>query len=185
MTSPLWDSVELGESPVARALTLGSTMPATLVVGDSGFNDPDVRTLGLTSAGGLGTASGLARIWSAAIVATNGIRLLSDDASAALRRPRSSGPWVFDFVPGPYQSWGAGVELSSDAAPMLSPTSFGHGGAGGQAAFADAASGTAVGYLRNRLDFEDPMPPILDALRAATLLRLPASGGRRHAAPGR
>lgn len=165
VTSSLWASADLGDGPVARALTLGSTMPVTLVAGEAGFNDPDIRTLGLAAAGGLGTASGLARIWSAAIVPTRGIRVISDHAIAALCRPRSAGPWVFEGVPGPYQTWGAGVELSSPAAPMLSPSSFGHGGAGGQAAFADPPSGIAVGYLRNRLDFEDPMPPILEAIR--------------------
>lgn len=165
VTSPLWASAVPADPRILRALTLGSAMPPTLVDGDEGFNDPEVRMLGLSAAGGIGTASALARIWSAAITPTRGVRLISDDTRARLVRPRSEGPWVMD-VPGPHQRWGAGVELTSGAAPMLSPYSFGHGGAGGQAAFGDPETGVAIGYLRNRLDLEDPMPPLLAAVRA-------------------
>ncbi len=166
VTSGVWAAASVPNPIVARAITLGSAMPVTLVDGDGGFNAREVRTLGLAGAGGIGTASALARIWSATIAETRGVRLLDDATRAALTRPRSEGPWVLD-MPGPYQRWGAGVELSSEAAPMLSPHSFGHGGAGGQAAFADPDTGIALGYLRNRLDFEDPMPPILAAIARA------------------
>lgn len=161
-TAPAWATAVPGDPRVARALTLGGAFPPTLVDGKHGFNDLAVRTLGLSAAGGIGTASALARIWSAAVTTTRGVRLLSDAAIAALSAPRSAGRWVYD-VPGPYQRWGAGVELSSDAAPMLSARSLGHGGAGGQAAFADPDSGTALGYVRNRLDLVDPIAPVLAA----------------------
>ena len=163
VASPVWAAASIPDPTIARAVTLGSAMPVTLVDGDAGFNSREVRTLGLAGAGGIGTASALGRIWSATIVETRGVRLIDDATRAALTRPRSEGPWVLD-MPGPYQRWGAGVELSSEAAPMLSPRSFGHGGAGGQAAFADPDTGIALGYVRNRLDVEDPMPPILAAI---------------------
>jgi CubicO group peptidase (beta-lactamase class C family) len=166
IASPAWAEATVPDPLVARAVTLGSAMPVTLIDGADGFNSREVRTLGLAGAGGIGTASGLARIWSAAITETRGVRLLDDATLAKLTRARSEGRWVLE-MPGPYQRWGAGVELSSDAAPMLSPRSFGHGGAGGQAAFADPESGTAVAYVRNRLDFEDPMPPLLAAVARA------------------
>jgi len=166
VTSPVWATAVPADPRIVRALTLGSAMPPTLVDAGAGFNDPEVRMLGLSAAGGIGTASALARIWSAAITPTRGVTLVGDDTRARLVRPRSEGPWVLD-VPAPHQRWGAGVELSSGAAPMLSAHSFGHGGAGGQAAFADPETGVAIGYLRNRLDLEDPMPPLLAAVRAA------------------
>ena len=70
-------------------------------------------------------------------------------------------------VDAPHLRWGAGVELASPVGAYLSPTTFGHGGAGGQAAFADPETGVALGYVRNRLDTVNPMEPILVALREA------------------
>jgi CubicO group peptidase (beta-lactamase class C family) len=45
--------------------------------------------------------------------------------------------------------YGSGVQRPFPALPMLGPTSFGHEAAGGSAAFADEASGIAVGFTTN------------------------------------
>lgn len=169
-TTPIWDEA-LAPGPskdevwISRALSLGGAFPPGLVEGESGFNDERVQLAGFLGAGGIGTASGLARVWSAAITPTLGIRLLDDAGIDALRRPRSEGPWAFDPGP-PYHRWGAGVQLSSDITPWLSDESFGHDGAGGQLGLADTRYGVAIGYLRNRMDVIDPTPPIIAALRS-------------------
>ena len=166
-TSPTWQACAAPADPrVARATTLGGALPITLVDEDRGFNDLAVRMLGLSAASAIGTASALARVWSAAITPTLGVRLLSDAAVAELCRPRSEGRPVFS-EPGPYPRWGAGVALASDAASHPPRHSFGHSGAGGQHGFADPGTGLAVGYLRSRLDETEAIPRILAAVSAA------------------
>lgn len=166
ITSDLWE--QLAAAPVddrlRRALTLGGALPFALATETGGFNDTTVQTAGFAGAGAIGTASGLAKTWSAVIRPTGGVRLLTDDIIRTITRVRSEGPWVFP-APAPYQRWGAGVELAAKGAPHLSATTFGHGGAGGQAAFADPDSGVALAYVRNRLDAVNAVEPILVALR--------------------
>jgi CubicO group peptidase (beta-lactamase class C family) len=82
---------------------------------------------------------------------------------------RSSGPPVWG-VPGlPDESWGTGFNVPSAPMPMLGPTSFGHGGAGGQLSFADRETGLAFAFLTNDLQVIDDrrVPALLDALRAS------------------
>ncbi|ODU63557.1 MAG: hypothetical protein BGO97_05605 [Micrococcales bacterium 70-64] len=168
VTSPEWDALadSSAESETSRALTLGGAFPPSLVTEDGGFNDPRAQAAGFAAAGGIGTASGLAKIWSSTIRPTDGIRTIQDATVRFISGVRSEGPWVYD-VPAPYLRWGAGVELASPDGPHLSPTTFGHGGAGGQAAFADPATGVAFGYVRSRLDTVYPVEPILASLREA------------------
>ena len=168
-TTPAWDvstapDAEGAHTMLTRALSLGGAFPSGLVHGEEGFNDPRVLRAGLLAAGGLGTASALARIWSATICSTQGVRLLTDDSVARLTVPRSEGPWAFASAP-PYHRWGAGVQLSSEVAPWLSPGSFGHDGAGGQLGIADPGSGVAIGYVRNRMDVVDATAPIVAAIK--------------------
>ncbi len=48
--------------------------------------------------------------------------------------------------------WGTGFQLSSPPSqPMLGETSFGHAGAGGQLAFADADHRAGFAYLTNQM----------------------------------
>ncbi|MDZ8200366.1 serine hydrolase domain-containing protein [Microbacterium sp. SSW1-59] len=169
-TSDAWDRTASGreEDPwITRAATLGGIMPRALVAGETGFNDPDILAVGLPSAGGIGTASGLARIWSSVIAPTRGVRLFDPVTTAQLVRPRSEGPFAFSAEP-PYPRWGAGVNLVSDSFPGLSPASFGHGGAGGQMTLADPDTGIAYVYIRNRMDPAPPADVIVPALRRVT-----------------
>jgi CubicO group peptidase (beta-lactamase class C family) len=48
--------------------------------------------------------------------------------------------------------WGTGFQVSSPPSqPMLGPASFGHAGAGGQLAFADAGHRVGFAYLSNQM----------------------------------
>jgi CubicO group peptidase (beta-lactamase class C family) len=141
------------------------------VFGPSSFenlSDPALVRHELAGMGGVATASGLAKFWSATVTVTDGIRLIDDDMVAALSVPRSSGPGYFakDGLP-PFQAWGAGVMVPSDWTPYLSPRSFGHDGAGGQVAFADPDSRVGFAYTTNRWGDWRRAISIITALRAA------------------
>ena len=133
-----------------RALTLGGALPDTLVTENGGFNDPETRRAEIPGAGGIATARGLARIWSATVAETDGIRLLDNATIAEATRVRSDGVPVFGGD-GPFCAWGAGFQLDSPARRYLSDKSFGHDGAGGQVAFADPDSGIGFAFVTNHL----------------------------------
>lgn len=168
VTDTEWGSAVSPANPsddewIARGSTLGSAFPRGLVRGDQGFNDHRVLRAGVAGAGGVGTASGLAKIWSATVVLTEGISLLDESTVKRLVQERSAGPWVFDPKP-PYQRWGTGVQLSSAVTPWLTPGSFGHDGAGGQCGVADPHYGVGFGYVTNRMNATDRVAPVLAAL---------------------
>ncbi|NEA28489.1 serine hydrolase domain-containing protein [Actinomadura bangladeshensis] len=171
-TSPAFDALSAHQEQTLdedarRFWTCGGAFPMSLVTADGGFNDPRVLKAGLASGGGLGTASALARIWSAAVTPTLGHRVLSDHGIGLLTRERSSGPSATDAdgAPGPFLRWGAGAQLSSEAQPWLSAGSFGHDGAGGQSAFADPRHRIGFGYLTNRMEPAPSVPQVISALR--------------------
>jgi CubicO group peptidase (beta-lactamase class C family) len=64
---------------------------------------------------------------------------------------RSSGQQVFG-PPDRGERWGTGFALDSPPAqPLLGPRSFGHGGAGGELAFADDEYEVGFGYINSRM----------------------------------
>ncbi|WP_425826614.1 serine hydrolase domain-containing protein [Streptomyces fractus] len=131
------------------------------------FNEPRFQRAGLPGAGGIATAGGLARIYSATVTPTSGVRLIDDGTVESLCAVRSSGP-AFVTQPPPYQSWGAGVMRPSDWEPYLTPRSFGHDGAGGQVAFADPDAKVGFAYLTNRMTNEgDRGQSVITALTEA------------------
>jgi CubicO group peptidase (beta-lactamase class C family) len=133
-----------------RAMTLGSAFPADLAPENAGFNSDEVRRAVIPGAGGIATASALATIWSATVCDAEKIRLLNDEVIADMSREQSAGKPAVPF-PGPWQRWGTGFMLSSDARPFLTNASFGHDGAGGQVAFADPEYKVGFAYLTNDL----------------------------------
>ncbi|WP_243230129.1 serine hydrolase domain-containing protein [Microbacterium sp. CIAB417] len=131
-------------------LTLGGALPVDLVGERAGFNRDDVLVAGIPSAGGVATARGLAKVWSATVRTTDGVRLLDDATIAEQTRPQSEGQPYF-AVPGPWPRWASGYMLTSDRRPLLSAQSFGHDGAGGQLGFADPKYGVGFGFVTNWL----------------------------------
>ena len=63
---------------------------------------------------------------------------------------RSSGAPVFGGADGG-DRWGTGFTVSSTASPFLGPRGFGHGGAGGELAFADADHEVGFAYVNNQM----------------------------------
>lgn len=149
-----------------KAMTLGDALPADLVTEDGGFNDPHIQAAEIPGAGGIASAAALAKIWSATVVSTNGVRLIEEAVTAQATRERSGGMPVFGGEP-PYSRWGCGFQLDSAARRYLSDRCFGHDGAGGQVGFADSERRIGFGYVTNwMMGPEDRRATqILDALR--------------------
>ena len=150
-----------------RAVTLGGALTPNLLGPGMGFNDPALHAAEIAGAGGIASATGLARIWSATVAETRGVRLWNPDTAQTLARPRSMGTPFFDSGPPPYQAWGAGVMISSEWDPYLTPASFGHDGAGGQVAFADPDARVGFAYVTNRLLDMERGISVVTALRDA------------------
>lgn len=155
----------LGDLAV-KGITAGGALPLTLATENEGANDPRIQKSGLLSMAGIGTASGLARIWAAVVTMDPAQALLSPEGLRQLVRPHSDGPSFGAPAGSPPQRWGAGVQLASPLLPWLSETSFGHDGAGGQMGFADPRYGVGFGYVTNYMHHTNRVAPILEALRA-------------------
>jgi CubicO group peptidase (beta-lactamase class C family) len=119
-----------------RSLTLGSGFPVNLVGEKVGFNSPKLHQAEIPGAGGISTATGLAKIWSSAVHVTDGIRTINDSTVEYVTQVQSEGKPFTDLEP-PYSRFGMGFQLDSEARRYLTNASFGHDGAGGQCAFAD------------------------------------------------
>ncbi|MBQ0998362.1 serine hydrolase domain-containing protein [Streptomyces nigra] len=112
-------------------------------------NSRAVRANGPSSAGGVGSARGLAGMYAAAVSGLDGRPpLLKPDMVAEVGQIHSTGQ---DLVSGTYKSFGLGFQAVADPwYPFLGAGSFGHAGASGSQAFADPRSGLAYGYTRRR-----------------------------------
>lgn len=149
-----------------RAMTLGGALPEELVDERTGFNDAAIRSAEIPGAGGISSARALATIWSATVTETAGVRLLEDATIATATAVQTEGPPVWD-IPGPWPRWGMGFQLDSEPRRYLSPSGFGHDGAGGQSAFADPDAGIGFAFLTNQMEAVDDhrATRIIDALR--------------------
>ena len=150
-----------------RAVTLGGALGADLLGPADGFNRRDLHAAEIGGAGAISSATGLARIWSATVAETRGVRLWTTETAEAMARPRSAGLPFFNSGPAPYQAWGAGVMIPTDWDPYLTPASFGHDGAGGQVAFADPDARVGFAYVTNRMLDMDRGISVTAALRDA------------------
>lgn len=149
-----------------RALTLGGAFPVEAAGDGTGLNDPALQQAEIPAGLGIGTARAIASLWSSAIVETSHAAPITTEILDDMTIVRSSGRPVWS-VPGlPEESWGTGFNVPSVPMPMLGPTSFGHGGAGGQLSFADRESGLALAFLTNDLQVVDDRrgPDLLSAV---------------------
>lgn len=143
-----WSSQE----PVAeRAGTMGGAFGFPLAYGQVTFNDPAIQRAEIPGANGMGTAEGLARLYAACVSDVGRERIMTsaliDDALVV----QSSGQQMFG-PPDDGERWGTGFAIDSPPAqPLLGSRSFGHGGAGGELAFADDTFSVGFGYINNRM----------------------------------
>ncbi|MFD9355509.1 serine hydrolase domain-containing protein [Streptomyces sp. NPDC060031] len=126
-------------------------------------NHPRVRALGPASAGGIGSARGVAALYAAAISGLGDrAPLLEPGTAAEVARLQSAGA---DRVTGEPDHFGLGFERQ----PAVGPRAFGHSGAAGGQGFADPATGIAYGYTRRRFGFPGGLAPENAGLTAAVL----------------
>ena len=156
---------------LARATTLGAALPPTLAEPDGGFNDPRLWAAAIPGAGGIAGARDLAKIWSATVTTTDGVRLLKPRTIRLATEVQSWGAPMFE-VPPPWSRWGMGLQLDSETRRYLTAEGFGHDGAGGQVAFADPKLGVGFAYTTHRMEGagDTRATSIIDALRASPSL---------------
>jgi CubicO group peptidase (beta-lactamase class C family) len=136
---------------IARSVSMGGAFAFPADDAYVTFNDPAIQAAEIPGANGISTAWSLARLYAACVSGVDGPPLLSAASIEDALRVRSAGPQL-SGVPDDGARWGTGFQLSSaPSQPMLGPASFGHAGAGGQLAFADAEHGVGFAYLSNQM----------------------------------
>ncbi|WP_405961374.1 beta-lactamase family protein [Streptomyces sp. NBC_00024] len=117
-----------------------------------------VRASGQSSAGGVGSARGLAGMYAAAISTVDGRPpLLKPDTIGEIGQIHSLG---HDLVARAPRAFGLGFQATAENLyHFLGAGTFGHSGAGGSQAFADPRSGLAYGYTRRRMAFPGGAAP--------------------------
>jgi CubicO group peptidase (beta-lactamase class C family) len=153
---------------VEKAMTFGGALP-TDPTDAGGFNDPETLGIELAGANGVTNAYGLAKIYSAAVIETEGVRLVGDEALEVAIQPASFGMNVW-HEPAPHPVWGNGFML---AAPphfeLPGGRGFGHNGLGGQAGWASmderVGFGYTTSYLRNSSETQTHQQELVKALQ--------------------
>jgi CubicO group peptidase (beta-lactamase class C family) len=137
----------------SRAMTFGGALDHLVDSYETGFNNPKVIAAELPAAGGVSNAYSLAKIYSAAVTKTDGVRLLEDETLRAAVVPQSTGPLKFESKEGSaFPAWGNGFMVDVPGfKDLLSPSSFGHDGLGGQNAFGDLEHRVGFAYTSNFL----------------------------------
>ncbi|WP_308120377.1 serine hydrolase domain-containing protein [Streptomyces bambusae] len=126
-------------------------------------NHPQVVAQGPASAGGVGSARGVAAMYAAAIgVLDDRPALLKPDTAAEVARLHTPGA---DRVVPEVDHFGLGFELQ----PAVGPQAFGHSGAAGAQSFADPATSVAYAYTRRRFFFPGGNAAENERLTAAVL----------------
>ncbi|MFE3455187.1 serine hydrolase domain-containing protein [Nonomuraea sp. NPDC059194] len=114
-------------------------------------NDRTVRANGQASAGGVGSARGLAGLYAAAVWGIGGQPpLLKPDTVGEFAQLHSVGA---DLVRGDQGNYAVGFQAKGLRYPFLSANAFGHDGSAGSEAFADPLNGIVFGYTRHRYGF--------------------------------
>ena len=135
--------------------------PVTEVTEDAilTFNRPEIRAVGVPGGGGIATAADLALFYQGLLhgAAAGGPEVWTAETLAMALEVRSGD--LVDPLYGKRVNRALGVVVSGDAERSFrgfghrnSPLAFGHGGAGGQIAWADPATGISIGYCTNGHD---------------------------------
>ncbi|WP_129838645.1 serine hydrolase domain-containing protein [Streptomyces sp. RFCAC02] len=140
----------LANVPGPRSITgIGYGLDSTPPLDQVAFaNTRRVRALGPASAGGVGSARGLAGMYAAAVSGLDGrAPLLEPDTVGAFATLHSTGS---DLVTGDRGQYALGFQAKGLHYPFLGADAFGHNGSAGSESFADPGSGIAFGYTRRR-----------------------------------
>jgi CubicO group peptidase (beta-lactamase class C family) len=154
------DVVSVGEAPdleeMARQLGLES-LPASEVTDQAllAFNDPAVRAAGHPGGGGIASAADIAA-WYQAVLHDNGGFLRPEVKRDALEVVRQSHTDMFGVAANRTHAFTIGGDDGQSVmrgyGHTTGPATFGHGGAKGQRAWADPATGLSMGFMTHGLD---------------------------------
>ena len=135
-----------------RALSFGTAFPMSdALEPNRGFNSQRVHEASLPGVNLITSARALAEMWSATVVPTRGVRLVSDD-TVALMNERTVVETPLWGTVGPFNRRGFGVMLENpEITPLMSASSFGHDGFGGQAGYADPHYRSSIAFATNYL----------------------------------
>lgn len=132
-------------STFSRALTTNGALPTPDA---TTWNDPRIYQAEMPAANGISNGRSLARLYAATVSEVDGIRLLTGETVAKAKQEQANGPDRTLIVPSRFAT---GFQLPTPMAPLLSPDSFGHSGAGGALGFADTRHQVGFGYVQNQL----------------------------------
>jgi len=133
-------------SLLAAAFNLNAS-PATPIADFA--NSRTVRSRGQSSAGGVGSAGGVAKMYAAMVSEVDGRPPLLTPATIETFTAPHSGDET-DLVTGQPRHFLLGFENSSARYPVLPPSAFGHGGATGSQSLAVPVAGLSYAYVRRR-----------------------------------
>lgn len=129
-------------------MSFGGAFPAEPTA-EHGFNDEKTLMTELAGANGVTNAHGLAKMYSAAVTETDGVRLVSDEGIRTCL-VASPGPDNFFDEPRPFPIWGMGFMLPMPGVNEMPGTEgFGHNGFGGQAGWGSLDARIGFGYTNN------------------------------------
>ncbi|MFI6817732.1 serine hydrolase domain-containing protein [Nonomuraea sp. NPDC050328] len=164
-----WSNLPGPQSILGIGYGLNSTPPLDQV---AFANTRAVRANGPASAGGVGSARGLAGLYAAAVWGMDGQPpLLTPDTVGEFAQLHSVGA---DLVRGEQGNYALGFQAKGLRYPFLSANAFGHDGSAGAESFADPRGGIAFGYTRRRYGFAWSYPEH-DRLAAAVHAAVAAS----------
>lgn len=112
------------------------------------FNSRAVHAAEIPAANGIGTARALAKLYASCVGEVGGDRVLDPATVKDALREQSNGPDKVLLFP---TRFGSGFFLDSAFAPLFGESSFGHAGAGGSLAFADADAEIGFAYVMNKM----------------------------------
>ncbi len=112
------------------------------------FNSREVHAAEIPAANGIATARSLSKLYAACVSEVDGKRILESSTVDDALVEQSNGPDKVLMIP---TRFGSGFFLDSVFAPLFGPRSFGHAGAGGSLAFADADAEIGFGYVMNKM----------------------------------
>ena len=127
------------------------------------WNARNLHATEMPSSNGIASAHGLARFYASLVSEVDGIRLLAPESVERARAVQVEGRDKVILVP---TRFGLGFMLPPSLSPGCGEGSFGHPGAGGSLAFADAETGLGFGYAMNRMHLG-----LVGDERAASLVR--------------
>ena len=158
-----------GQKPVVPAAPprMSEFIPAVFMFShlNPDYTTPEWLRIEMPAANGVCTARDLAKLYASLVSEVDGHRLYTDATVARATRQETKDGAIDRVILVPNR-YGLGFSLYTPDSAMLGPTSFGHGGAGGIMAFADAEHEVGFAFGCNIMGDFERANALVNALRA-------------------